>query len=175
MEQFILIKPTIEYADQIAEYRREFLDTGSSMDGTVPLRSIENPEEYIQLCKDYEDPAKVPSQFVPATQFLFIRKSDNKLLGMIQIRHYCNDYLEKFGGHIGYCVRPSERRKGYAKEMLRMTLPFCKELGLQKVLILCIDGNIGSEKTILANGGVYESTAHEPNGNKDLKRFWIHL
>ena len=175
MEEFILIRPTSEYASQIVEYRQEFLDAGDSMDGTGPLRRTSNPEEYIQICLDHEDPLKVPSHLVPATQFFFIRKSDNKLVGMIQVRHHFNDYLEKYAGHIGYSVRPSERRKGYAKEMLKMALPFCREIGLDKVLISCIDGNIGSEKTILANGGVYESTVHEPNDNVDLKRFWITL
>ena len=175
MENFILIRPTSEYASQIAQYRQEFLDAGDSMDGTGPLRRTSNPEEYIQICLDHEDPLKVPSHLVPATQFFFIRKSDNKLVGMIQVRHHFNDYLEKYAGHIGYSVRPSERRKGYAKEMLRMVLPFCREIGIDKVMITCIDGNIGSEKTILANGGVYEYTIHEPNGNKDLKRFWIEL
>lgn len=175
MEEFILIRPTGEYASQIAEYRQEFLDSGDSMDGCGPLRRFENPEEYIQVCKDYEDPEKVPSNLVPSTQFLFIRKSDNRLVGMIQVRHRFNEYLEKYAGHIGYSVRPSERRKGYAKEMLRMALPFCQDVGIFKVLVACIDGNIGSEKTILANGGVYESTVREPNRDRDLKRFWITL
>ena len=175
MNDFILIRPTSEYASQIIEYRQEFLDAGDSMDGTGPLRRFENPEEYIKICAEYEDTTTVPSHLVPATQFFFIRKSDNKLVGMIQIRHRFNDYLEKYAGHIGYSVRPSERRKGYAKEMLRMTLPFCREIGIDKVMITCIDGNIGSEKTILANGGVYEYTINEPNENKDLKRFRITL
>lgn len=175
MEEFILTRPTSEYASQIVEYRQEFLDAGDSMDGTGPLRRTSNPEEYIQICLDHEDPLKVPSHLVPATQFFFIRKSDNKLVGMIQVRHHFNDYLEKYAGHIGYSVRPSERRKGYAKEMLRMVLPFCREIGIDKVMITCIDGNTGSEKTILANSGVYEYTIHEPDENEDLKRFWITL
>ena len=175
MEEFILTRPTSEYASQIKEYRQEFLDAGDSMDGCGPLRRYEDPEEYIKVCKEYEDPKKVPSNLVPATQFLFVRKSDNRLVGMIQVRHCFNDYLEKYAGHIGYSVRPSERRRGYAKKMLKMTLPFCREIGLDKVLISCIDGNFGSEKTILANGGVYESTVHEPNEDRDLKRFWIKL
>jgi predicted acetyltransferase len=169
------MRPTSEYASQIAEYRQEFLDAGDSMDGCGPLRRIEDPEEYIKICNDYEDPYKVPSHLVLATQFFFIRKCDNKLVGMLQVRHYFNEYLEKYAGHIGYSVRPSARRKGYAKEMLKAALPFCREIGLTKVLISCIDGNIGSEKTILANGGVYESTVHEPNEDRDLKRFWIEL
>ena len=175
MNDLFLVKPSSEYANQIIEYRQEFLNAGDSMDGTGPLRRFENPEEYIKTCAEYEDPQTVPTHLVPATQFLFIRKSDNKLVGMIQVRQCFNDYLKKYAGHIGYSVRPSERRKGYAKEMLRITLPFCREIGLNKVLITCTDGNIGSEKTILANGGVYESTVHEPNENKNLKRFWINL
>lgn len=174
-DEFILVRPTSEYANQIAEYRQEFLDVGDSMDGTGPLRRFEKPEEYIKTCAEYEDPEKVPLHLVPATQFLFVRKNDNKLVGMLQVRHYFNDYLEKYAGHIGYSVRPSERRKGYAKQMLKTALPFCRELGLDKVLITCVDGNIGSEKTILANGGIYESTVNEPNEHKDLKRFWIEL
>ena len=170
-----MLRPTSEYASQIIEYRQEFLDAGDSMDGTGPLRRFENPEEYIKICAEYEDPEKVPSHLVPATQFFFIRKSDNKLVGMIQVRHRFNDYLEKYAGHIGYSVRPSERRKGYAKEMLEMVLPFCCKIGIDKVMITCIDGNIGSEKTILANGGIYESTIHEPNSDRNLKRFWITL
>lgn len=175
MEEFILLRPTGEYATQIAQYKQEFLEAGDSMDGCGPLPRLENIEEYIQMCRDYEDPERVPEHLVPATQFLFVRKSDNRLIGMIQVRHRFNDYLEKYAGHIGYSVRPSERRKGYAKKMLKMTLPFCKDLGISRVLISCIDGNIGSEKTILANGGVYESTACEPHRGRILKRFWITL
>ena len=175
MEELILIKPTAEYGAQIMGYRQEFLDAGDSMDGCGPLRRFDNSLEYIKVCKDYENPETVPDHLVPATQFICVRKSDNKLVGMIQVRHRFNEYLEKYAGHIGYSVRPSERRKGYAKEMLKMSLPFCKKIGLNKVLISCIDGNIGSEKTILANGGVYESTVLEPNSNRFLKRFWITL
>lgn len=72
MDEFILTRPTSEYASQIVEYRQDrqdFLDAGDSMDGTGSLRRIENPEEYIKVCVDYEDPQKVPSHLVPATQF----------------------------------------------------------------------------------------------------------
>ena len=175
MEEFKLTRPTSEYASQIEEYRQEFLDAGDSMDGCGPLRKFKNPEDYIQISKDYEDPEKVPSNWVPATQFIFIRKSDNRLVGMIQVRHFFNNFLEKYAGHIGYSVRPSERRKGYSKEMLKTALSFCREIGLDRVLISCLDGNIGSEKTIVSNGGVYESTVYEPNVDRCLKRFWITL
>lgn len=175
MEEFILTRPTEEYAEQISAYRQECLDAGSSMDGCGALRRTENPAEFIKMSLEGENPETLRPDHVPATQFLFLRKRDNRLVGMLQVRHYFNDYLEKYAGHIGYSVRPSERRKGYAKEMLKTALPFCREIGIEKALIVCIDGNIGSEKTILANGGVYESTVHEPQRDRDLKRFWITL
>ena len=85
------------------------------MDGCGPLRGAKDADDYLRLCREHEDPATVPKHLVPATQFLFVRKSDDKLVGMIQVRHKFNDYLAKFGGHIGYSVRPEERRKGYSK------------------------------------------------------------
>lgn len=175
MQGMLFVRPQSEHADEIASYRREFLEAGDSMDGTGPLRRVDDPIEYIRICRDYEDPDKVPDDRVPATQFVLVRESDGRLVGMLQIRHRFNDYLEKYAGHIGYSVRPSERRKGYAKEMLRRALPLCRELGLDRVLVTCIDGNLGSERTILACGGVYESTVHEPNENVELRRFWIQL
>ena len=173
--EFFLVEPSEIYAEQICEYRQEFLDANSSMDGCGPLRRCENPITYIEECKKYTKKETVPNDFVVTTQFLYVRKSDMRIVGMIQVRHYFNDWLSEFGGHIGYAIRPTERRKGYAVSMLKAILPYCKELGLEKILISCIDGNIGSEKTILKNGGVYESTVCEPDRNRNLKRFWITL
>ena len=175
MEELVLLRPTAEYAKQIMECKKEYLAAGSSMDGCGSMRRTDDPMEYIEKCALEENPETCPDSLVPATQFMLVRKADNKVLGFLQVRHEFNDYLSKYGGHIGYSVRPSDRRKGYAKVMLKMALPFCREIGLDKVLITCMDGNIGSEKTILANGGVYEYTIHEPSENKDLKRFWIEL
>ena len=169
------IKVSAEYAEQIQEYRQEFLDAGDSMDGCGSLRRIADPMEYIKKCKDYECPETLPEGLVIATQFLFVREEDNRLVGMIQVRHYFNDYLSKYGGNIGYSIRPSERQKGYAKAMLSAVLPFCREINLEKILITCNDNNIASEKTILSNDGIYESTVYEPGENINLKRFWITL
>ena len=173
--EFFLVEPCEEYAEQIAEYKQAFLDADSSMDGCGPLRRCEDPLTYISECRKYTSPETLPEGLVLATQFFYIRKSDNRLVGMIQVRHYFNDWLSKFGGHIGYSIKPCERRKGYATSMLRAILPYCKDLGLDKILITCIDGNIGSEKTILNNGGVYESTVYEQDSKRNLKRFLIQL
>lgn len=173
--EFFLVEPCEEYAEQIAEYKQAFLDADSSMDGCGPLRRCEDPLTYISECRKYTSLETLPEGWVLTTQFFYIRKSDNRLVGMIQVRHYFNDWLSKFGGHIGYSIKPCERRKGYATSMLRAILPYCKDFDLDKILITCIDGNIGSEKAILNNGGVYESTVNEPDMKRNLKRFWIQL
>ena len=171
----MLTEPSMEYEDQIRAYRKEFLDCGSSMDGTGSLRRCEDPRDWITYSARCKDPSSVPQGLVPATQYMFVREEDNKIVGMIQIRHCFNDYLEKYGGHIGYSVAPGERRKGYAAQMLKAVLPKCRELGIDKVLITCNSGNEGSRKTILKNGGVFESAVYEPDEAVNLERYWISL
>lgn len=172
---FFLVEPCEKYAEQIAEYKQACLNADSSMDGCGPLRKSENPIAYIAECRKYTALDTLPEGLVLATQFFYIRKTDNCLIGMIQVRHYFNDYLSKYGGHIGYSIKPNERRKGYASSMLKAVLTYCGEIGLDKILITCFDDNIGSEKTILNNGGIYESTVYEINSKRNLKRFWIAL
>lgn len=168
-----LVEPTTEYAEGIAAYRAEFLAAGDSMDGTASLRRLENPLDWIAHVNAGKDPATVTPGQVPATLYLYVRESDRKIVGMIQIRHYFNDYLEKYAGHIGYSIAPSERRKGYATQMLREALPKCREFGIGKALVCCYAENEGSRKTILHNGGVYESTVFEPEKEKQIERYWI--
>lgn len=175
MNEIKLVLPSIEYEDEIIAYKKDFLEAESSMDGCGALRRTDDPKVFIEECEKYTKEETVPEGKVPATIFFCVRESDNRLVGMLQVRHRFSEYLEKYAGHIGYSVRPSERRKGYAKKMLALALPFCKEIGIDRVLIACIDGNIASEKTILANGGVYESTVYESGENIYLKRFWINL
>ena len=93
-----LIEPTMEYEQQIRAYRKEFLDSGSSMDGTGALKRIEDPKEWIEYSEKGKDPLTVPEGRVPATQYIFVREEDHKIVGMLQVRHCFNDYLEKYGG-----------------------------------------------------------------------------
>lgn len=96
------------------------------------------------------------------------------MVGIIDLRHNLNNpVLSLWGGHIGYSVRPSERRKGYAKEMLGLMLEEARKRGLEKVMISCSTENEASERTILANGGVYEKTVSVEN--EQVKRYWITL
>jgi len=175
VEGMRFIRPTEEYLEQVWDYKREMFAADSSMDGTGPLRRANSAEEWLEYSRTCETIEK-SEKLVPATQFILVRESDNKLVGMLQVRHCFNAYLEKYAGHIGYSVRPSERRKGYAKAMLKEALTFCREeLDLEKVLITCYPHNEGSRRTILSCGGVYDYTIYEPDEDAYLERYWITL
>ena len=174
-EELRLILPTAEYRDEIASYRKEFLDAGDSMDGTGSLRRLSDPMEWLAATEQCRHEETVPLGWVQGTQFLCVRDADRRVVGMIQVRHRFNEFLEKYGGHIGYSVRRSERRKGYAAWMLNAVKPFCRSIGLDSILVTCLAGNEASRRTILKNGGVYDKTVHEPVENCDIERYWISL
>ena len=175
MDALELVLPDVSMAQEISAYRQAFLDAGDSMDGCGSLRRHADPRDWLDFNAMLADPATVPGNWVPSTQYVLLRKEDRRIVGMLQIRHCFNDFLEHYGGNIGYSVRPGERRKGYAKRMLAMALPECRALGLDRVLVTCLDDNEGSRRTILANGGVYESTVFEPGEGVRLERYWIAL
>ena len=109
---------------------------------------------------------------VPSHTYLAVRKSDDKVVGVIDLRHHINHpILGTWGGHCGYSVRPSERGKGYAKEMLRLNIQNAKAMGIDKLLVTCNVLNEASEKIIKANGGVFEKII-DVDGSK-IKRYWI--
>lgn len=95
------------------------------------------------------------------------------MVGAVNIRHCLNDHLLLCGGHIGDGIRPSERRKGYATQMIGLALEECRKIGIKKVLMVCDKDNIGSAKSIIRNGGILENEVIE-NG-KIKQRYWIDL
>ena len=171
----ILVKPDETMLAEIVSYREAFLAAGESMDGTGPLRRMEDPLEWLAFNQLAEQRETKPENWVPSEQFALLRERDHKIVGMTQFRHEFNDFLREFGGNIGYSVRPDERRKGYAKRMLTECLKVCRAFGLDRVLITCLVGNEGSRRTILSCGGVYDKTVYCERDNVNLERYWITL
>lgn len=170
-----LVEPTLEYGQQIWDYRQEFLDCGEPLCGVGSLARCTNSSEWLADVAAQKSLDTLPEGFVVATQYICVRQSDQKIVGTIQIRHCLNEYLAKFGGHIGYSVAPSERHKGYATKMLKGALLECKDLGLTRVLITCAPDNDASRRTIKKCGGVYESTVFDASQPRQFERYWIAL
>lgn len=176
MKMLRLVSPTKEYQGQVYEYINEFITYDSKIHGTGGLdRYMGNYDEWLlKLDRDRKMIPGTVSGRVPSETFFLIRESDNKLLGIINIRLMLNEYLLNYGGHIGYGIRPTERRKGYNSYQLYLALKFCLEKGLDKVLITCDKENIGSAKSIINSGGILENEVIEEDGNL-LQRYWVNV
>ena len=173
MDKIILVKPDLSYADEIIKYKEESLAESPIINGSAGLDRFSSIEIWFEELKKRSCEDTVPEGLVPSSTYLGVREEDNYIVGMIDIRHYLNEYLTQVGGNIGYGVRKTERNKGYAKQMLKLALEKCKELKIKKVLITCDEDNIASEKVILSANAKLEDIRNVDGENK--KRFWIDL
>ena len=167
-----LRQPEASDREQVMAYREEFLAIDSRMDGTCALDQYDDFDAWLANVRAYSAPETTPAGKVPATQYLALDENEH-LVGMVNLRHCLNDYLLEFGGHIGYSVRPADRKNGYAIQMLRLALDEAKALGLDRVRIACDRYNIASAKTIQANGGVLDGERYDPQDGTLTQRYWI--
>ena len=172
-DELILVRPTPADAARVWAYHEEFTAHGDSLDGTSGLGSYADYESWLSIVNDCAAATDYCHGFVPATQYLAVRKKDGALVGMASIRHRLDEKLLRHGGSIGYSVRFSERRKGYGSSMLRMALPLIKATGQQKALVTCYKENLGSQGVIKSCGGVFSDEFFE-NGHT-TQRYWIDL
>lgn len=174
-ENLYLRTPSPEDKDIIWNFRQEFFDYDSSSAGDSGLKLKDTFEEWFEKVDNGSRIETLPEDRVLCTQFLTFRKSDNRLVGMINVRHTLNDYLAKFGGHIGDCIRPTERQKGYATEQKMICLEFCRNIGLDKVLITAKSENEYSIRSIIKCGGILENQLLDEENNQLYNRYWITL
>jgi predicted acetyltransferase len=162
--------PTVQDKEIVESFVREIKMYNETCIGTNHVDDYPY-EIWLKSCQDaFKGNIK---DKVPFTIFLVLK--DHKLVGFINIRHFLNDELLHDGGHIGYMVRPTERKKGYAKLILKYGLSYLKKYhDVERVLVTCRVDNVASEKTILSQGGIYENTVNSLKHGL-TKRFWIHL
>lgn len=175
MSKIKLIKPSAEYAEKIAHYRAEFpaecervTYDPNRIPGMDYLEKYDNVLDWLQFCENMSN---------KLTWYMAFCESNSKIVGFIVFRHkleYDDDDIE-FASNFGYSVCPSERGKGYAKEQLRLGLQKAKAFGLDKVRIVCRDINIGSNNTIISNGGVYVDTIHGEKSGLNVNRYDIQI
>ena len=170
-----LIKLTKEYYKELALMIDEWkLDQEINHTNHSPWAIFKNDyHDFDNYLQNLELKEPVDGK-VPDLVFFLLDEDRNILLGAVNIRHYLNDYLLKYAGHIGDGIRPSERGKGYGTEMIRLALIECKKLGIDKVLMVCDKSNIASAKTIIKNGGILENEFMDEDGEIQ-QRYWINL
>lgn len=170
--------PCEAYEQKAIEFIQEFHDHSSAINGTGGLDGYlekSTYQEWLLKVQADADIANIPENRVPAYTYFYVREEDDRIIGMINIRLVLNDFLRKEGGHIGYCIRPSERRKGYAARMLRETIRFIKPLGLPSLILACSQENPTSAGVIRKCGGVLEEEFYSEFFNEVIQRYRIDL
>ncbi|COE24764.1 MULTISPECIES: GNAT family N-acetyltransferase [Bacillus] len=168
-----LLTPTTDLQEEYLDFYNEWKDSGETMIPWVITKDPSNFPAMVQELLDAHNGINLPDSWVPDSTYWLVT-DHNRIVGVVNIRHSLTEHLFNAGGHIGYGIRPSERRKGYATKLLALSLEKAKQLNITKALIVCDEVNTASEKTILHNGGLRDEDFIEEDGNV-VRRFWIEL
>ena len=162
--ELYLKKIELDDKEKVLDYIKELVANGSNLDG-LWYEDSESYEDMLTNLKRHENYtfSNYNQKETPCFQYLLIRKIDDRMVGAVSIRPYLTKSLdESYGGNIGYSIRPTERRKGYATIGLKLAIKKCREINPNSNIILgCFKDNVGSKKTILKNGG---NLIEEKNG-----------
>ena len=150
-----LKRPTKEYESEALAFKQEFIDDGEmTINGSELLDQMDSYDEWLKSVTDNISPDTVNPEWV-VTDTYFAFDEDDNIVGIIDLRHELNDFLKDFGNS-GYSVKPSQRRKGYATEMLKLIIERARQIGMDKLQLSVETSNEASVKTIIKNGGEYE-------------------
>lgn len=163
-----LIRPTLELKEEALAYRREHFAHGEDIiNGSELFDKTESYEEWLSAVTLNMNPETVNENWVVTDTFFAVREDDNKIIGIIDLRHTLNDFLKDLG-NCGYSVRPSERNKGYATEMLGQVCDIARKYGMPKLKLSVEKNNLASVRTIQKNGGVYSYSFMFENEQADV-------
>ena len=167
-----LVEPTIKLEWQFRQMAEDFAaaDEGKFAEELAVTADF---EDYLTQKSNCKAGINLKAGYVPFSTYWLVDDKDS-IIGVSSLRHYLNGYLENHGGHIGYHISPAFRRKGFGTELLRLTLDKARELKIPRALVTCDVDNIGSNKVIQNNGGVFEDQRHDDSGVA-YNRYWIEL
>jgi len=172
MGELFLVLPGPEHERPWKEFVGEFLAAGERIIPAAARNSDGSYEDFLRKAENYRLGRGIPTSHVPSTLFFLMDENRDRILGAVDIRHRLNGALLRKGGHIGYGVAPSQRRKGYGTRMLALALVECEKLGIGRALVTCDRTNAGSARVIRKNGGVLENELTGEDGNI-VERYWI--
>ncbi|MDO4697827.1 MAG: GNAT family N-acetyltransferase [Pasteurellaceae bacterium] len=173
MQRITLIAPNQAHFAELLAYKGVFLAQNLQIHGSCGLDRFADHE--LERWLEYVNSPAGTNWFgydtVEDSTYLAWHLEQNRMVGIINIRHELTDFLRQFGGHIGYSIHPDFWNQGYGSEMLALALKESDKLGLNKVLITCDKTNPASAKVIINNGGVLENEVQ--NGENVVQRYWI--
>lgn len=173
-----LVFPNIAYKEKAINYINEFNEYGSEINGSGSLDDFlkeSTYEKWLEKVLDDMDIANIKKPRVPALTYFYVREEDDEIVGMVNIRLALNDFLRNEAGHIGYSIRPTQRRRHYATDMLSEALKVCDTIGIKEVLVSCDKENIASAGVILNCNGVLKNEFHSDTFDEDLQMYVISL
>ena len=163
----ITLRPPTEHdASTVTALLNALTAAGSDTDGFWNGADTFVYADWLAACREAAHGRGLPEGFVPYVQYVMFA-DDGQAVGFLNLRLRLNNFLREIGGHIGYCVHPEQRGKGYAKQVLRQAIAEARRHGIGRLLVTCRSSNPASRRVILANGGVFEDTR---NG---IERYWI--
>lgn len=165
-----LIEPTVDFKNEYISMIEEWQRTCEKMVPFVLRYDYEDFDRLLEQLEHLQKGIQLKENTVSSSTYWLIN-ADREVVGAVNIRHRLNDRLRQIGGHIGYGIRPSRRKQGYATELLRQALVIAKGMNLEHALLTCDKDNIGSAKTIVKNGGILDSV--EIVDGVEIQRYWI--
>ncbi|MGX7091697.1 GNAT family N-acetyltransferase [Hutsoniella sourekii] len=166
-----IVELSAKHKEALLAFKNQF-NEGTGIPGAFGLESAESFEDWLEILHQAKSEPTVAPGWVPASTYLLIDSSQpDTIIGVINIRHRLNDYLEHVGGHIGYSVAPMYQGQGYGRQLLALGLKQAYNLGLDQVLITCQSDNRASAKVIEGNGGQLENKVEHQG--LTYHRYWV--
>ena len=172
-EDIKLIEPVVELKSEFLAMAEEFKAEGADTIDGIGSIDADDFEESVRREKGHTKGIGFPEGWVPCNTYWLICK--NRIIGTCELRHRLTEALRKYGGHIGYSVRPSQRGKGYGTQMVTLALQKTQALGIERVLVTCGDDNIASARVIETNGGKLADKVPSEHREVLTRRYWIEL
>lgn len=169
-----LVEPSLEMRESYLSLVREFTERGEALVPFTLELDTEDFPGFLQRLKGFARGIGIPEGFVPHSTYWLV-DDKNEVVAVSNLRHRLTERLRQDGGHIGYGVRPSSRRRGYGRIVLAKTLEVARARGLERVMLTTRKWNVGSINVIRRNGGVLERERHVPEKNETILLFWIEL
>ena len=169
-----LIKPVIKFKSEFLSMLEEYRAVAEDPYRDILKAAWTDFHMYIRQLEDFSKGRGLPHSYAPMTSFWMVQ-DDKVIVGESRLRHKLTPALKLEGGHIGYSIRPSQRRKGYGTRLLELTLEKAKELGLSHVLVTCNTDNIASAQVIQKNGGKLAGGVISNKSGAAVSHYWIDL